>query len=63
MGDAIDEVIEEKVSSQFPEEEIGSEKFDEKLTAAKRKHYIVFIVVGLIILAIVGVISYIKHNA
>lgn len=63
IGDAIDEVIEEKVSRQFPEEEIGSEKFDEKLTAAKRKHYIVFIVVGLIILAIVGVMSYIKHNA
>ena len=50
LGDAIDEVIEVKVSSQFPEEKIGSEEYEEKLTAAKRKPYIIVIVIGLVIM-------------
>ncbi|MBR5982726.1 MAG: hypothetical protein IK025_03255 [Bacteroidales bacterium] len=50
LGDAIDEVVEEKVSSQFPEEKIGSEEYEEKLTAAKRKPYIIVIVIGLVIM-------------
>lgn len=45
LGDAIDEVVEEKVSSQFPEEEIGSEEYEEKLKSARRKPYIIMIAV------------------
>ena len=63
MSDAVDEAIEEKLSRQFPEEEVGSEKYEEKLAAVKRKHYIISIVLILMILAFVGVLAYIKHNA
>jgi len=45
LGDAIDEVVEEKVSSQFSEEEIGSEEYEEKLKLARRKPYIIMIAV------------------
>ena len=50
LGDVIDEVIEEKVSSQFPEEEIGSEEYEEKLKSAQRKPYIIVIVISLAIM-------------
>ena len=50
LGDAIDEAIEEKVSRQFPDEEIGSDEYEEKLKSAQRKPYIIVIVVGLAIM-------------
>ena len=50
LGDTIDEVIEEKVSSQLPEEEIGTEEFEEKLKSARRKPYIIMIVISLLIM-------------
>lgn len=50
LGDVIDEVVEEKVSSQFPEEKIGSEEYEEKLRSAQRKPSIIVIVICLAIM-------------
>lgn len=50
LGDVIDEVVEEKVSSQFPEEKIGSEEYEEKLRSAQRKPSIIAIVIALVIM-------------
>lgn len=44
LGDVIDEATEEKVRSQFSEEEIGSEEYEEKLKSAQWKHYIIVLV-------------------
>ncbi|MBQ1732147.1 MAG: hypothetical protein II037_08065, partial [Bacteroidales bacterium] len=45
LGDVIDEATEEKLRSQFSEEEIGSEEYEEKLKSAQWKHYIIVLVV------------------
>ena len=50
LGDVIDEVVEEKVSSQFPEEKIGSEEYEEKLRSAQRKPSIIVIVIALVVM-------------
>ena len=45
IGDVGDELIEEKVRKEYPEEVVGSEEFEKKLNRAKMKHYIIVIVV------------------
>ncbi len=45
LGDVGDELIEEKIRKEYPEEEVGSEEFEKKLNKAKMKHYIIVIVV------------------
>jgi len=45
LGDVVDEVVEEKVKSQFSEDEIGSEEYEKTLKSSQRKHYIILLVV------------------
>jgi hypothetical protein len=45
IGDIGDELIEEKIRREYPEEVVGSEEFEKKLNRAKMKHYIIVIVV------------------
>lgn len=45
LGDVGDELVEEKIRKEYPEEEVGPEEFEKKLNKAKTKHYIIVIVV------------------
>ena len=45
IGDIGDELIEEKIRREYPEEKVGSEEFEKKLNRAKMKHSIIVIVV------------------
>ena len=45
LGDVGDELVEERIRREYPEEEVGPEEFEKKLNKAKTKHYIIVIVV------------------
>ena len=56
MGDVADELIEEKIRREYPEEEVGSEEFEKKLESAKHKHNIIVLVVALAVLLLLWLI-------
>jgi hypothetical protein len=57
LGDVGDELIEEKIRREYPEEEVGSEEFEKKLNKAKMKHYIIVIVVLVALLLLLWLVK------